>query len=111
MCSSQGQNATRPQRGPVVKQNRTDHLQPCQRQSRQLLPHQATGVLTHLHPNDGIDEEKHGNQKADIGESLQGKQETIINQETTAPISARAGTLIPRLFQSGLALLLRAVLF
>lgn len=87
MCSSQGQNATRPQRGPIVKQNYTNHLQPCQRQSRQLLPHQATGVLTHLHPNDGIDEEKHGNQKADIGESLQGKQEAIVNQETTAPVS------------------------
>lgn len=30
--------------------------------------------LSHLHPNDGVDEEKHGNQEADVGECLQEKQ-------------------------------------
>lgn len=28
----------------------------------------------HLHPDDGIDEEQHGDQKADVGQGLEGKQ-------------------------------------
>lgn len=34
--------------------------------------------LSHLHPNDGVDEEQHGNQQADIGECLQEKQIHLI---------------------------------
>lgn len=29
-------------------------------------PHQAPGAPAHLHPDDGVDEEKHGNQQTDI---------------------------------------------
>lgn len=29
--------------------------------------------LSHLHPNDGVDEEKHGNQEADVGQRLREK--------------------------------------
>lgn len=38
------------------------------------VPSQAPDAPAHLHPNDGIDEEKHGNQKADVGKGLEGKQ-------------------------------------
>ncbi len=31
---------------------------------------QAVCVKTHLHPNDGVDEEQHGNEQADIRQSL-----------------------------------------
>lgn len=38
------------------------------------VPNQAPDAPAHLHPNDGVDEEKHGDQKADVGEGLEGKQ-------------------------------------
>ena len=41
--------------------------------------HQAPKAPTHLHPNDGIDEEKHGDQKADIGKGLEGSRDTTVN--------------------------------
>ena len=43
------------------------------------VPHQAPKAPTHLHPNDGVDEEKHGNQKADIGKSLEGSRDMTMN--------------------------------
>ena len=43
------------------------------------VPHQAPKAPTHLHPNDGIDEEKHGNQKADIGKGLEGSRDMTMN--------------------------------
>lgn len=32
------------------------------------------GVGTHLHPDDGVDKEKHGNQQTDIGQGLVGRK-------------------------------------
>lgn len=37
-------------------------------------PQPGPNISAHLHPDDGIDEEKHGNQKADVGEGLERKQ-------------------------------------
>lgn len=41
--------------------------------------------LSHLHPNDGVDEEKHGNQEADIGECLQKKQMSHLINHRSSP--------------------------
>lgn len=37
-------------------------------------PPLAPDAPAHLHSDDGVDEEKHGNQKADVGEGLEGTQ-------------------------------------
>lgn len=45
--------------------------------------------LSHLHPNDGVDEEKHGNQEADIGECLQEKQMSHLINHRSSPRGVR----------------------
>lgn len=37
-------------------------------------PREGGGAGTHLHPNDGVDEEKHGDQQTDIWQGLVGRK-------------------------------------
>ena len=59
------------------------------------------GAGTHLHPNDGVDEEEHGNQQTDIGQGLVGRK--AIKNSAGGPLSTLFPSFVPLLHPHGVA--------